>query len=57
VGLISIIPTVYFIRKSKGEQSVQVAVPPYIRQLVVFQLLLLAVVPLLATMMANGLRF
>lgn len=57
VGLISIIPTVYFIRSSKGDQSVHVDIKPYIRRLVIFQLLLLAVVPLLATMMANGIRF
>jgi putative membrane protein len=57
VGLISIVPTVYFIRNSKGDQSLQVSLPPYIRRLVIIQLLLLAIVPLLATMMANGLRF
>ncbi len=57
VGLISIVPTVYFIRASKGDQTSLVPIPTHIRKLVVLQLLLLAVVPFLATMVANGLQF
>jgi putative membrane protein len=57
VGLISIVPTVFFIRHSKGDQTEWVPVPRKIRILVLLQILMLAIVPLLATMMANGLRF
>ena len=57
VGLLSIMPTVYFIRNAKGDQEASLAIPPGIRRLIIFQLFLLAVVPLLASLMANGFRF
>lgn len=57
VGLISIAPTIYFIRSSKGQPDEQVGIQQRIRKMVSLQLIILAVVPLLATMMANGLRF
>ena len=56
VGLLSIIPTVYFIRNGKGDQAATLTIPGRIRKLVIFQLLLLAIVPLLASLMANGYR-
>lgn len=56
VGLISIIPTVFFIRHGKGDPTASIQVPLRIRQLVILQLLLLSVVPLLAVMMAQGIR-
>ncbi len=57
VGLISIIPTIYFIKQSKGNGEDQIALAPRIRKLVALQLIILAIVPLLATMMASGIRF
>ena len=57
VGLISIAPTIYFIRTSKGEQTEKIEVQQRIRKMVSLQLIILALVPLLATMMANGHRF
>jgi putative membrane protein len=55
VGLVSIIPTVYYIRQGKGDPAEQTDTPRHIRQLVILQLSILSVVPLLATMMAQGL--
>lgn len=57
VGLISIAPTIYFIRNSKGQPDEQVEIRQRIRRMVSLQLIILALVPLLATMMANGMRF
>lgn len=56
VGLISIVPTVFYLRQAKGEPDERLAVPDRIRQLVVLQLFLLSLVPLLAVMMAQGIR-
>ncbi|MCU0381971.1 MAG: DUF2214 family protein [Chitinophagaceae bacterium] len=56
VGLISIIPTVYYIRQGKGDPAELTVTPPRIRQLVILQLWMLSVVPLLATLMAQGVR-
>ena len=56
VGLISIIPTVYYIRQGRGDPAELTVTPPRIRQLVILQLCMLSVVPLLATLMAQGVR-
>jgi len=57
IGLISIIPTVFFIRMGRKKNVQEIAVPKYIKRLVILQLILLASVPPLATMVAYGLRF
>lgn len=57
VGLLSILPTVFFIKNSRGLAEEEVTIPPRIRRLIVIQLVLLALVPPMATMMAQGLRF
>jgi putative membrane protein len=57
VGLISIVPTVYYLRQAKGGPSETVHVPARIRQLVVLQLILLSFIPLLAVIMAQGISF
>src|SRR5690606_32901830 len=56
-GLLSILPTVFFIKNSRGLAEEEVTIPPRIRRLIVIQLVLLALVPPMATMMAQGLRF
>jgi putative membrane protein len=56
VGLISVVPTVFYVRQSKGGIEESVSLPARIRQLVILQLILLAVIPLLAVMMAQGIR-
>ena len=57
IGLISIIPTVFLIRAGRKKNLQEIAVPAYIKRLVIIQLLLLACIPPLATMVAYGLRF
>ncbi|RED98013.1 DUF2214 family protein [Marinoscillum furvescens] len=54
VGVLSIWPTMYFIRERKGEQSDFVTVPAKIRQLIRAEVILVWLIPLLAVLMANG---
>ena len=54
VGLISIVPTVFFLRQAKGDPADIVSLPTRIRQLVIIQLLIISIIPLLAVLMANG---
>jgi putative membrane protein len=56
VGLISIVPTVFYLRQAKGTPGDRLVIPVRIRQLVILQLVLLSLVPLLAVMMAQGIR-
>ena len=55
VGLLSVYPTVFFMKNRKGEQHESISIPTNIKLFVRIQLGLLFVIPLLATMMAKGL--
>jgi putative membrane protein len=57
IGILSIYPTVFFIRNRKGAQGELVAVPSSIFWVLRIELLLLAVIPLLAGLMARGVGF
>jgi len=54
VGLLSLYPTIFFIRKRKGDPDEEVPVPTLIRFSVYAELALLAVIPFLAGLMARG---
>ena len=55
VGLLSIYPTVFYAKERKGDDPDQrIAVPPKIKRFVVLELILMAIIPLLATLMAAG---
>jgi len=54
VGLISIIPTVYFLKTRKGDPEEVVQLPKKIIMAIRMELLLLFIIPLLAAMMAYG---
>lgn len=54
VGLLSIYPTIFFARHRKGDPTSEVAVPARIRQVITVELLIMLVIPLLATLMAAG---
>lgn len=54
VGLLSIYPTVFFLRSRKGDPEEVVAVPPKVFWMLRFELVLLAIIPLLAGLMAKG---
>ena len=57
VGLLSIYPTIFFIRNRKGNQTEIVAVPKAVFWMLRFELLLLFIIPLLAGLMARGIGF
>jgi putative membrane protein len=54
VGVFSIYPTIFFIRQRRGNQSDVVAIPALVITFIRLELLLLAVIPLLAGLMARG---
>jgi len=56
IGLLSIYPTVFFI-KNRGDQNEVVQVPSAIFWLLRMELLLLLIIPLLAGLMARGVGF
>jgi len=57
MGLLSIYPTVFFIKNRKGNPSDTVHVPASIFWMLRFELLLLMIIPLLAGLMARGVGF
>jgi putative membrane protein len=57
VGLLSIYPTIFFIRNSKGDPHEAVEIPRSIFVMLRFELLLLFIIPLLAGLMARGIGF
>ena len=57
IGLLSIYPTVFFIRNRKGNPTDVVAIPAKLFWILRLELLLLFVIPLLATLMARGVGF
>jgi putative membrane protein len=58
VGLLSIYPTVFFLKNRKGDDREElVTIPNLIKTLIKLELLLLFLMPLLATFMARGVRF
>lgn len=54
VGLLSIIPTRFFIKNRKGTEDEMVAIPAAIKHTIRAQLLILFIIPLLAALIAQG---
>jgi putative membrane protein len=54
IGILSIYPTVFFIKEKKGDQNEIIKVPSSIFWMIRLELLLLFVIPILAGMMAKG---
>jgi putative membrane protein len=54
MGLLSIYPTVFFIRHRKGDPDEMVAIPRGIAWTIRAELLTILIIPLLATLMARG---
>ena len=54
LGVLSIYPTVYFIKNRKGDPSEVLTVPKSIFWMLRFELLLMLIIPFLAGMMAKG---
>jgi putative membrane protein len=57
IGILSIYPTIYFIKNRKGNQEEIIQVPKSIFWMLRFELLLLFIIPLLAGLMAKGVGF
>jgi putative membrane protein len=57
VGLLSIYPTIFFIKNRKGNPEDVVAIPSSIVWLIRMELLILFILPLLAGLMAHGIGF
>ena len=57
VGLLSIYPTIFFIKNRKGNSDEKVAIPSAIFWMLRIELLLLFTIPLLAGLMAHGVGF
>jgi len=57
VGLLSIYPTVFFLKNRKGDSQETVAVPKSIFWMLRLELTLLFIIPLLAGLMARGVGF
>lgn len=57
VGIASIYPTVFFLKQRKGDPADTIAVPVLIIRLLRLELILLAIIPLLAGLMAKGIGY
>lgn len=57
VGLLSIYPTVFFIKNRRGNPEEVVAIPKMIFMMLRMELLLLFIIPLLAGLMSRGVGF
>jgi putative membrane protein len=57
IGLLSIYPTVFFIKNRKGNPEEKVTIPKSIFWMLRFELLLLFIIPLLAGLMARGIGY
>jgi putative membrane protein len=57
MGLLSIYPTIFFIKQSKGPMEELVEMPPAIKWSIRLELLLIFSIPLLATFMAKGIGY
>lgn len=57
IGLLSVYPTIFFLKNRKGNPDEQVAIPSSIKKIITLELLLLALIPVLAGLMAKGIGF
>lgn len=57
VGILSIYPTVFFIRQRKGKQDETVEIPGKLVMMLRLELLLMVIIPFLAGLMARGVGY
>lgn len=57
IGLLSIYPTLFFIKQRKGEQSEIVKIPKSIFWMIRLEILLVFIIPLLAGLMSRGVGY
>lgn len=57
VGLLSIYPTLFFVKQRKGNQEESVVLPKGVKMCIRLELLLLFMIPLCAVLMAKGIGY
>jgi putative membrane protein len=57
LGLLSLPPTIYFLKNRKGEQNENLAIPNYVRICMWLEMAVLVVIPLCAVLMAKGIGY
>jgi putative membrane protein len=57
VGLLSIRPTVFFIKQRKGKQDEAIAIPDSIIWMLKLELIILSIIPMLAGLMSHGIGY
>lgn len=57
IALLSIYPTLFFLKNRKGDLSETVGIPKMVLMFIRFELLLVAIMPLLAVIMAKGIPY
>ena len=54
VGILSIWPSIFFMRQRKGDQEEEIQIPNHIRAIVRIELIILSLIPILAVLAAAG---
>jgi putative membrane protein len=54
VGLISIRPTIFFIKQRKGDPNESIIIPTHISKALLIELIILAIIPFFAGLMSHG---
>jgi len=54
VGILSLCPTTFYFKNRKGDKSDEITLPAYIKKIIVVELILLCIIPVLATIMSRG---
>lgn len=57
IGLLSVYPTIFFLKNRKGNPDEQVVIPSSIKKIITLELFLLVLIPMLAGLMAKGIGF
>ncbi len=54
IGILSIPPTVFYFKNRKGDMAEEVYIPSHVKRFVIAELVIFALIPFLATTMAQG---
>jgi putative membrane protein len=57
VGILSLVPTIFFFKNRKGDPDQLIELPKYIKPIIIAELILLFLMPFLATAMSSGISF
>lgn len=54
IGLLSIYPTVFFLKNRKGDLSELIVIPSNVKKIILIEILLVLCIPVFAVMLSNG---